>query len=563
MDLPAIDLLQVKPITIIVDSPRQYPYISLEKTAMKLLSLLLACTLQLVCTSAMAADRPNIMILISDDVSWPHASAYGSKMVATPAFDQIAKQGVLFNNGFCPSPGCSPSRAAFLTGRHTWSIEHAGTHASYFSPEYETFPTRLADAGYFVGHTGKGWAPGNWKALGWTRDPCGPRFKAKPAKGESSYVASFREFLDQRPGGEPFCFWFGSTDAHRPYTKGSGLKKGMTLDQAEVPGYLPDSPEIRSDLLDYAFEVERFDDDCATMLQMIRQAGEFENTIFIVTSDNGMPFPRAKANCYEHGIHVPLAICWPEHFPAGRTSDDLVSFIDITATIYEASGVVPPQTKPIAGKSLLPLLQSEKSGIIEPQRTAVFSARERHSSSRYNSLGYPQRAIRTQQFLYIRNFRPERMPAGPAQKYERVTFDNAGKPIDPVLGDAHGGYHDIDACPSLDFLIEKRDDPQFGRFLGLSVDLRPAEELFDIQKDPDCLHNLAAEKAFSDVRQDLRNRLTQQLEATGDARLIDGGDIWEMYPRVSSLRWFPEPDWARADQDRVPLQGWVEERRPR
>ncbi|QDV14972.1 Sulfatase [Rosistilla oblonga] len=523
----------------------------------------LACAVLLACQVASAADRPNIMVLISDDVSWPHASAYGSKMVSTPAFDAIAKQGVLFNNAICPSPGCSPSRAAFLTGRQTWMIEHAGTHASYFSPEYETFPIRLADAGYFVGHTGKGWAPGDWKTLGGKRDPCGPKFQAKPAKGESRYAAGFRSFLEQRPDGQPFCFWFGSTDAHRPYKFGSGLAKGMKLEEAEVPGYLPDSPEIRSDLLDYAFEAERFDDDCATMMQMIRDAGEFENTIFIVTSDNGMPFPRAKANCYEHGIHVPLAISWPGHFPAGRTSDDLVGFVDIAATIYEASGVVPPPAKPLSGKSMLAMLQSQKSGIIEPQRTEVFSARERHSSSRFNSLGYPQRAIRTHQYLYIRNFRPERLPAGPAQKYDSVTYDAAGKPVDAQLGDAHGGYHDIDACPSLDFLIEKRDDPKFGKFLGLSVDLRPREELFDIQRDPDCLHNLATDPEFESVRKDLHKRLTQHLETTGDARQIDGGDIWEMYPRVSPLRWFPEPQWAKEHLDRVPIQGWVEERRPR
>ncbi|MEZ6087756.1 MAG: sulfatase [Pirellulaceae bacterium] len=512
---------------------------------------------------ALANARPNIMIMISDDVSWPHASAYGSQMVTTPAFDRIARQGVLFNNGFCASPGCSPSRAALLTGRHTWMIEHAGTHASYFGPEYETFPTRLADAGYFVGHTGKGWGPGNWKQLGRTENPCGPGFNAKPSGDESKHVASFRSFLEQRPDDTPFCFWFGGHDAHRPFAHGKGLEAGKKLDQAEVPEYLPDAEEIRSDLLDYAFEVERFDDDCAAMMSLIEQGGDFDNTIFIVTSDNGMPFPRAKANCYEHGIHVPLAVCWKEKVPGGRTSDDLVGFVDLTALIYEASGVASPQSKPIVGSSILSLLTSKETGIIEPQRSAVYAARERHSSSRYNSLGYPQRAIRTRDYLLIRNFRPQRWPAGPGQKFDAVTYDDDGNVIESKLGNPHGGYHDIDGCPSLDFLIANRDHPTLGKFLPLSVALRPAIELFDIRSDPDCLHNLASDLQYADVRDDLDDRLMKYLHETNDARVVDGGDVWETYPRVSGLRWFPEPAWVREQPKAVVSPDWVNERRPK
>jgi len=525
--------------------------------------VLLACLFLSHDCLAEQRSPPNVMIMISDDVSWPHASAYGSAMVTTPAFDRIAREGVLFNNGFCASPGCSPSRAAFLTGRHTWMIEHAGTHASYFGPEYETFQTRLADAGYFVGHTGKGWGPGDWKKLGRKRDPCGPAFNGKPEKNESSYVAGFRSFLNQCPANTPFCFWFGSHDAHRPYKQGSGLAKGKSLDQADVPGYLPDVPEIRSDLLDYAFEIERFDDDCAAMMEMIERAGEFDNTIFIVTGDNGMPFPRAKANCYEHGIHVPLAVCWAGRFPAGRASDDLVGFVDLTATIYDAAGVALPMKNPIVGKSLMPLLTSDRSGSIDPSRTAVYSARERHSSSRFNSLSYPQRAMRTQQYLYIRNFKAERWPAGPGQKFDAVKYDQDHNVIESKRGKPHGAYHDIDACPSLDFLIAKADDVAFGKYLSLSVDLRPSEELFDIRKDPDCLHNLADDPGFSAIRDQLSDRLTQTLEETGDPRVSDNGDVWETYPRASSLRWFPKPDWAIENPEKVVSPDWVNRRRPR
>jgi N-sulfoglucosamine sulfohydrolase len=530
------------------------------------LFLLLATTSVGTATFAGGAERPNILIAISDDQSFPHASAYGSTLVDTPHFDRVAKKGVLFTSAFCASPGCSPSRAALLTGLDTWQIEHAGTHASYFHPKYETFPDKLAEAGYFVGYTGKGWGPGNFQKLGRETNPAGPRFSAgKYGKEWGNYAGAFANFLEQRPADQPFCFWFGSSDPHRGYAKGSGLEKGMKLSDATVPGYLPDTPEVRSDLLDYAFEVERFDSDLGKFLKLLEANGELENTLVIVTSDNGMPMPRAKANCYEQGIHMPLAICWGSNVPGERTVDDLIGFTDLTATIYDAAGVDPPKANPLAGKSMLPILKSEKSGVVDASRTEVFSARERHSSSRFNTLSYPQRCIRTSKYLYIRNFKPERWPAGPAQKYAQVSYDDSGNVVSSKLGPPHGGYHDIDACPTLTFLIQNKDDAKLGPFLELAVGKRPAEELFDVQKDPDCLNNLAGKSEFAAVQKDLSGRLEDYLKSTNDARVAEGnaGDVWETYPRVSGLRWFPEPAWAEENPESIPKQEWVEKARPR
>lgn len=505
-----------------------------------------------------ADSRPNIFIAISDDVSWPHASAYGSGMVTTEAFDRVAAAGVLFHNAFCPAPGCSPSRAAFLTGRHIWMIEEAGTHASYFQKKYSTFPELLAKAGYFIGSTGKGWGPGDFKRGGREHNPAGKSFG-----GKGRYVDGFRRFLAERPEGQPFCFWFGSTDAHRGYKKGSGLEKGKTLDQAEVPGFLPDDPEIRSDLLDYAFEVERFDDDCDQMLNMMQEIAELDNTLVIITSDNGMPFPRAKANCYEYGIHMPLAICWKNQIPPNREINDLVGFVDLTATIHEACNVEASGEFPVVGKSLLSDLKSKKSGTLDANRTAVYAGRERHSSSRFNTLGYPQRAIRTAEFLYIRNFTPERWPAGTPQKLQKPVYDANGKLTQGESGPLHGGYHDIDACPSLTFLIENRDHAEFGKYLGLSVDKRPGEELFNIIQDPDCLTNLAYVADYQAHRKRLSAQLDQELRRTHDARVVGDPHVWETYPRVSSLRWFAQPDWAAANPASIPQQDWLDKRRPR
>lgn len=507
---------------------------------------------------AQADMRPNILIAISDDVSFPHASAYGSRMVNTPAFDRVAQNGVLFQNAFCPAPGCSPSRAAFLTGRHIWMLEEAGTHASYFPAKFQTFPERLSAAGYFVGSTGKGWGPGNFQRDGRRHNPAGKAWKEK-----EGYVDSFRSFLKDRPSDQPFCFWFGSTDAHRSFKKNAGLDSGKSLDQAEVPGFLPDRPEIRSDLLDYAFEVERFDRDCDQMLQLLDEAGELKNTLVIITSDNGMPFPRAKANCYEFGIHMPLAVCWPDQIPGQRRIDDPVGFTDLTATIYDATGVAPPTDEPIVGRSLLPVLKSEKSGRVETDRTAVFSGRERHSSSRFNTLGYPQRAIRTDRFLYILNMKPERWPAGPGERFDKVIYDEGGEVKQSSLSSPHAGYHDIDGCPTLSFLVEHRSDPEIDRYLQLAVARRPEAELFDIRVDADCLNNLAGHPEYQSIRNDLHDQLMKELHRTADARVLDGGDIWETYPRVSGLRWFPTPDWAKEHPENVPKAEWLEKARPR
>jgi uncharacterized sulfatase len=486
-------------------------------------------------------ERPNILIAISDDQSYPHASAYGCRFIETPAFDRVARQGVLFTHAFAASPGCSPSRAALLTGRYPWQLEHAGTHASSFSAKYVAFPDLLEDAGYFVGFTGKGWGPGNYRDGGRSRNPAGPVFERHEDQdrpqgiSDNDYAANFEDFLKRRPGEQPFCFWYGAHEPHRFFEKGVGEKNGGKLADVEVPTYLPDTPEVRSDLLDYGYEIEWFDKHLGRMLDTLEQAGALDNTIIIVTSDNGMAFPRAKANAYEYGIHMPLAIRWGRHVRGGRVVDDLVSLIDLAPTLLEAAGVEHPSARtgqyPMSGRSLSSILRGDKAGIIEPRRTAVFSARERHSSSRYANLAYPQRCMRTRQFLYIRNFRPDRWPAGAPQKYEN----------DGALGPMHGGYHDIDACPTLDFFIARRDDPTIGRYFHLSVDKRPAEELYDIVNDPGCLNNLADAPDFAAIKKKLIAMFEDYLWKTADPRIVDGGDIFETYKRYSRIRQFPPP----------------------
>jgi len=371
------------------------------------------------------------------------------------------------------------------------------------------------------------------------RNPAGPEFSKRTTKpphsgiNRNDYAANFADFLAAKPKNRPFYFWYGATEPHRAYEKGAGLKTGKKLEDASPPPFLPDAPEVRSDLLDYCVEIEWFDTHLSRMLKLLEDAGELDNTLVIVTADNGMSFPRAKANLYDYGFHVPLAVRWGARARGGRSVDDLVGFVDLTATILDAAGIKHPGKEyPPVGRSIMNILTSTRQGMVDASRTVVYAARERHSSSRYNNWTYPQRALRTPEFLYIRNFRPDRWPAG-----DPVVLREDGSPAGP-----HSGYKDIDGCPTLDFLISKAGDPALGWFLQAAVAKRPAEELFDIKSDPGCLNNLAADPKFAGTKQKLAKRLEEYLRQTGDPRVLDGGEIWETYKRYSRIRQFPPPD---------------------
>lgn len=468
--------------------------------------------------------RPNILFAISDDQSWPHASVYGCKFVNTPAFDRVAKDGVLFNNAFCCAPQCSPNRASILTGRHIWQNEEAGTHASNFPKKLRVFTDELENAGYFIGTTGKSWGPGNWEITGWKRNPAGPEFNhqkyekaPEPGIRNLNYSANFVDFIEQKPSDKPFFFWYGSSEPHRVYKKGIGKERGKKIEDVTVPEFFPDDPEIRSDLLDYAVEIEWFDEHLKNILKTLEEKGELENTLVVVTSDNGMPFPRAKANLYEYGIHMPLAVMWPAGIRGGRVVDDLISFTDYAPTFLQAAGVAVPEA--MTGQSFLNVLLSQKTGLVEKSRSRAFSGRERHTHARPNNFAYPARSIRTLDYLYIWNMKPDRWPAG-----------------DPTGSGQPEGYHDIDACPSKTFYLENRQ--KYPELTKLALEKRPEEELYDIINDAACLKNLAGLPDFQHIKKQLRKELEDTLKSQSDPRMF-GSEIFESYPRYSSMRNFP------------------------
>lgn len=441
------------------------------------------------------AQRPNIIFAIADDWSWPHAGAYGDGAVKTPVFDRIAKEGVLFTHAFCASPSCTPSRGGILTGQAIHRLEEGGNLHSVLDKKFAVYPDILEAAGYCVGYKSKGWAPGKVELSGRSRNPAGPNFD------------SFETFAESVPEERPFCFWFGSSDPHRPYEKGSGLGSGMRLEDVVVPPFLPDTPEVRSDILDYYVEVQRFDGDVGQAIELLERFGWSDNTIVVITSDNGMPFPRAKANLYDYGTRMPLAVRWPAKVSGGHKVDDFVSFTDFAPTFLEAAGLRPPAE--VTGRSFLSLLQGER----QPGRDKIFLERERHANVRRGDLSYPCRAVRTKEFLYIRNLRPDRWPAGDPQLYVSV-----------------GPFGDVDNSPTKDLILVNWKEDDMRRFFELAFAKRPAEELYDLTTDPGQLINVADRPQYAEAKKKLRVALDQWMAETADPRADDDDDRWDLYP---------------------------------
>ena len=484
-------------------------------------------------SSAAPAIRPNILFCLADDWMWPHASALGARGVKTPAFDRVVREGVLFENAHAAAPSCSPSRAAILTGRHVWELEHGSALLGFLPEKFPVYPALLERAGYHVGYCGKGYSPGGIK--GAPRNPAGPAY------------ADFAAFLKKRPAGAPFCFWLGSHYPHRPYKRGIGLAAGKSPADAAPPVYLPDTREVREDILDYFAEVDAFDRQVADALALLEKNGELDNTLIIVTGDNGWPFPRAKATCYDAGTHQALAIRWAGAVRGGRRVSDFVSLADLCPTILEAAGV--PVPGGVSARSLLNVLKSGREGWVDPARDHVLTAMETHVPARDLGSGrmggYPMRALITRDFHYIRNFAPERWPAGdPAPGMFASASANASAPA-PAMDFAalatktQTAFADVDASPSKAVMVLRRDEPGVRPLFRLAFEHRPARELYDRRADPGQLRNLAEDPAYAETVAKLDAMLMRELAATDDPRAHGGGAQFDDYS-------INPPGWQKA-----------------
>ena len=467
-------------------------------------------------------QRPNILFCIADDVSYPHMQTYGTTWLNTPGFNRVSQQGLLFQRMYTCNAKSAPSRACIITGRNSWQLEEACNHWSNFPAKFKSYPEVLAENGYKVGATGKGWGPGFANdSLGNPRNMVGKMWNQikliPPTKGISNidYAANFKEFLRNKPGGQPFCFWYGALEPHRGYEFASSLKAGKNINQIDsVPSFWPDNEVVRTDMLDYALEIEHFDRHLVAILQALEEEGELENTIVIVTADHGMPFPRAKGQEYEYSNHVPFAMMWKKGITkAGREIKDLLSFIDLAPTFLDVAGI--PEEKsgmqPVEGKSFLDLLTKENS---KPQKDYVLIGKERHDVGRPDDQGYPIRGIIKGDFLYLVNFETSRWPAGNPET----------------------GYMNVDGSPTKTEVLKARRNPGTGIYWQLSFGKRQEEELYNILEDRECMENLVKDANYDTLKKQMRSELLQKLTEQQDPRMFGRGEIFDSYPYMSPAR---------------------------
>jgi len=527
-----------------------------------MVSNLLVLSLNLLGTSNMEAgniaDKPNILFVFADD--WGrYASCYKgldgrptlNDVVKTPNVDRVAKEGVLFRNAFVNAPSCTPCRSSLFSGRYFFNCNQGAIlQGAVWDESIQVYPLMLMDAGYTIGKSYKVWSPGTpadapfgGQKYAWEKHGSLPQhfsINAVPmVKGGMSVLdarkkildqvrGNFEDFLAAREKGKPWHYYFGPTTTHRIWVKGSGkLLWGIEPDslKGKLPGFLPDVPEVREDVADYLGECQAVDAYVGVLLECLEKTGEAGKTVVVLSGDHGMPgVSSGKCNLYDMGVRIPLIIRMPGA-KGGRIIDDFVRLPDLAPTFLEIGGVVPPDN--LYGRSLLPLLNSDKSGIIDKTRDWVITGRERHvATAREGNLPYPMRSLHTRDYVYIRNFEPDRWPMGSPGA---VTPDNTPE-MNELENNTRIAFADMDASPTKAWLVQHRLDPKWQWYYEIAFGKRPAEELYDVRKDPDMLNNLAGEINFVAVKRELSDRLMQELTRARDPRVVENPPRFERPP---------------------------------
>ena len=498
---------------------------------------------------ARGADRPNILFVFADD--WGrYASCYAeldakptaNSVIKTPHIDSVGTRGVRFRNAFVNAPSCTPCRSALLSGRYFFNTNRGAIlRAAVWDETIPGFPLVLKDSGYQIGKTGKVWSPGTpadapigkqqfaYQKSGMAFNNFSEQTESMLKAGKSIDHArdnllgqvrgNFSTFLKGRDAAKPFFFWHGPTNVHRSWVKGSGKRHwGIDPDalKGKLPKFLPDVPEVREDFADYLGESQAFDAQVGVLLGELKAAGILDKTLVVISGDHGAPgFPGGKCNLYDFGTGVALLAAGPG-VAGGRVIDDLTNLMDLAPTFLEVGGAKLPAG--MNGKSLWPLLSSKDAGQIDPARDFVVTGRERHvDTARIGNATYPQRALRTKDFLYIRNFAPDRYPLGDPKN---VTKDS--QPSAQALENStFVAFADMDAGPTKAWLVAHRNDPEWKWHYDYAFGKRPAEELYDLTKDPEQISNLAGNPEYAKALKAQGDRLMKILTEAGDPRVVD------------------------------------------
>jgi len=535
---------------------------------MKKTTLLCVLAVSVAASFSAAADaaskRLNILFCFADD--WGrYANCYTAietrpsinQVLKTPVIDRVARQGVLFKNAFVTAPSCTPCRSSLLSGQYFFRTGRGAIlQGAQWDANIPSYPLLLRDAGYHIGKSHKVWSPGTptdapyggqqhaYEKAG--RDFCdfsenatklvqsGMAFEAAKQKILAQVRDNFEAFLADRKPGQPFCYWFGPTLTHRKYEKDSGKALwGIEPDsiKGKLPKFMPDVPEVRADVTDYMGEIQAWDAGVGVLLQKLEVIGELDNTLVVISGDHGMPgVPGGKCNLYDFGVGVALIA----RVPGGKGSrvvDDFVNLMDLAPTFLEVGGVKPPDV--MTGRGFMNVLRSAKSGLVDPSRTWVVTGRERHvAAAREGNLPYPHRALRTADFLYVRNFAPDRWPMGKPNFTSRADLPSA----DALEHNTFIAFSDMDASPTKAWLVSQYALPQWQWHYDYAFAKRPAEQLFDLRKDPDQTVNVAADPAYAEARRKMATRLVKILTDANDPRVTGDGQTFERSPFTD-----PEP----------------------
>lgn len=513
--------------------------------------------------SAADAERPNILFFFADDwgrfarIYAEHGRTAGTNgLLRTPNLDRLAKSGVLFRNAHVNAPSCTPCRSSLLSGQHFWRTGRGAIlQGAVWDETIPTYPLLLRDAGYHLGKSYKVWSPGSpadapyggqkhaYEKAGRAFNNFSENATELVAKGATVEAAraklleevrgNFQAMLAAKPAGQPFAYWFGPTNTHRAWVRGSG-KKLWDIDpdalKGKLPAFLPDVPVVREDLADYLGEVQALDAAMGVLLAELEKTGELSRTLIAVSGDHGAPgFPHGKCNLYGFGTGVSLILSGPG-IKGGRVVDDMVSLPDLAPTFLEAGGVKPPAV--MTGRSLWNVLRSEGQGLVDPARTWVVAGRERHVEiARPDYSPYPQRVLRTLDHALIVNFKPERWPLGDPYRLDgkdEPTFDEVAKTTFVTLPDD-------DAGPTKAWFVGARKSPEWSALFDKFYGRRPMFELYDLRKDPDEMNNVAEDPSYAAVRKEMTDRLFTILRETGDPRMTDDGKYFETPPLAGPL----------------------------
>ncbi len=452
--------------------------------------------------------RPNIVLVVADDLS-PDLGCYGNDAIRTPNIDRLAAQGVRLRRAFCTTASCSASRSVILTGLYNHANAQYGHEHSYHHfrtyDDLKSLPVWLSEAGYRTARIGKLHVGPESVYHFDVALPGGARSPVQMAENCKDFVSAG----DDRP----FFLYYCTADPHRsgarvaddpqhPDAFGNrpqgypGVEEvAYDADDVRVPAFLPDTPTCRAELAQYYQSVSRVDQGLGRLIDVLREAGVYDNTLIVVTSDHGIAFPGAKTTLYEPGMVVPMIVTGPNIERRGQWCDAMVSLVDLAPTLLDAAGALPNEeisvdgdsgdTKPDApklhGRSFLAALNEENpKGWDE-----VFASHTFHEITMY----YPMRCVRSRKYKLIWNI-------------------------------AHGLPYpfasDLWEAPTWQDVYQHGPDAMYGRRTVDAYIHRPAFELFDLENDPDETHNLADDPRYTDVLKEMQGRIKQFQKRTSD-----------------------------------------------